>query len=203
MVSILWMRSRFLKVKSFTNHHRGSKGKSWDSNLSHLKHGPLALSDLAKWLSIESCKDQVPSLHWLYFNLPKFNWQSSFQDNIDYFFPNRLVHTWIHGGWLWTADKNKSIITSLSGSQLAFTLEGLGSWADVVLKSPLSPAQYPSKGIERNHQETFICMALSYLEIVEENLHLGINTYLQSQFKNICSTVKQLLFLLPLPNDYV
>ena len=46
-------------------------------------------------------------------------------------------------------------------------------------------------------------MTLSYLEIVEENVWPGIHTDLPAQFKNICSTVKQLLFLLPLPTDYV
>lgn len=74
--------------------------------------------------------------------------------------------------------------------QLAFTLEGLGAWAIVALTALFPPTQYHSeiKGsvVEENHQQMPISMALSHLEIFEENLWLGIHTDLQAQFKNIC-----------------
>lgn len=70
---------------------------------------------------------------------------------------------------------------------------------------PLTPDAPKTKGsgLEEHHQETPICMALSHPEMVGENLWLGIQLTYKYSLKIYVTTVKQLLFLLPLPTDYV
>ena len=57
---------------------------------------------------------------------------------------------------------------------VAFTLEGLGPSATVALEASFPPAQYLCKvkgcGAEESHQQILISVALSHLEIIEENL---------------------------------
>lgn len=109
-------------------------------------------------------------------------------------------------GWPCVVDKNVSVITSLSGSSGIYT-GGSGTLSNCGSRIIFSPAQYLSKvkgcGAEESHQQALICMALSHLEIIEENLWLGIHPDLQISLKIYVTTVGQLFFLLPLPTDCV
>lgn len=74
----------------------------------------------------------------------------------------------------------------------------------MALKAPFSlPNNLPELEGEANPLEIAICVDLSHLDIVEKICDLAAILTYQLHFKIYVKIVKQLLFLLPLPTDYV